>query len=89
MGKRGLAMYEKLDALIISAISDGGSPLNDGAVNEEADRIAQSTSRLTFRVIDGRLQYLRRKNRIQWQRKRPMGWRIIEDQLNAVVGEDE
>lgn len=32
-------MYEKRDALIISAISDGGSPLNDGAVNEEAERI--------------------------------------------------
>ena len=69
-------MYEKLDALIISAISDGGSPLNDDAVNEEADRIGQVTSRLTFRVIDGRLQYLRKKNRIQWQRIN--GWSVVE-----------
>lgn len=82
-------MYEKLDALIIIAIRNGYSPLNDRAVNKEADRIAQSTSRLTFRIIDGRLQSLRRKKLIQWQRKSPMGWRIVEEQLNVVVGEDE
>ena len=69
-------MYEKLDALIISAIRDGYSPLNDRAVNEEAKRISQSTSRLTFRVIDGLMQYLRKKNRIQWLRIN--GWRVVE-----------
>lgn len=69
-------MYEKLDALIINAISDGESPLNDGAVNEEAERIGQVTPRLTFRVIDGRLQYLRKKNRIQWQRIND--WSVVE-----------
>lgn len=71
-------MYEKLAALLIIAIRNGYSPLNDSAANKEADRIAQSTSRLTFRVIDGRLQSLRRKKLILWHRKRPMGWRIVE-----------
>lgn len=80
-------MYEKLDALIIAAISDGRSPLYASAVDEEAERIAEATGRESFRVLDGRIQHLRKKGRICW--KRCAGWLIVEDQLNAVVGEDE
>lgn len=61
-GERGLAMCEKLDALIISAVADGRSPLYDRAVNEEAERIAEATDMDGFRIINDSLQLLRKKN---------------------------
>lgn len=52
-------MYEKLDALILAAVSDGRSPLHDRAVNEEAERIVQATDRDGSQIIDESLRHLR------------------------------
>jgi hypothetical protein len=82
-------MYEKLDSLILNAIRDGRSPLYTSAVDEEAERIAEATGRESFRVLDGRIQHLRKKGRICWKRR--IGWLIVEDTLaaGADVGDDE
>ena len=57
--------YEELDKRIIKAISDREIPLYDRAVNEEAERLAAATGRDYFRVIDGRLQALRKAGKIR------------------------
>lgn len=72
-------MYEKLDALIISAIKNGRKPSHILVVYEEAERIAEATGRESFRVLDGRIQHLRKNGRICW--KPGTGWRIVEDTL--------
>jgi len=63
-------MYEKLDHLIISIISNSQgaslSKVTSGDVYVEAQRIAQATKREEFRVIDGRLQALRKRGLIAY-----------------------
>jgi hypothetical protein len=58
-------MYEELDKRIVEAISRRESPLYNKRINEEAARIANATGRDGFRVIDGRLQALRRAKKIR------------------------
>ena len=75
-------MYEELDYLILDAVRHNKSPLYDGKVNREANKIAAETERKAFRVIDGRLQALRRQKRIQWMTKAQApggigGWRLV------------
>ena len=77
-------MYEALDYLILDAVRRNKSPLCDGEVNREANKIAAETERKSFRVIDGRLQALRRQKRIQWMAKAQApgglgGWRLVDN----------
>lgn len=62
-------MYDKLDALIVEAIKAAGEAsltlVSGGAVGAEAARIAAAQKREDFRVIDGRLQALRRRGLIK------------------------
>ena len=57
--------YEELDKLIVDAVKASKSPLYDNATNEEASRIEKATGRDSDRVIDGRLQALRKKGVIR------------------------
>ena len=63
-------MYENLDSLLIDAIKSRKNPLYDFAASAEAKRIASETGRESCRVIDSRLQALRRKRKIIWLAKR-------------------
>lgn len=63
-------MYEKLDELIVRAVGAfHKSPMYVGSVAAEGKRIADETGRDDMRVIDGRVQYLRRKGRIVYYNK--------------------
>lgn len=75
-------MYQKLDLCIMDAVTNNRHPYRDDDVIREADRIAAETGREALRVIDGRLQALRRKKRIQWLIKKKAddrcdGWRLV------------
>lgn len=55
--------YIKLDALIVDAVRSGAAQfafIHAGHARDEAERIARETKRDAYRVIDGRLQALRR-----------------------------
>lgn len=70
--------YTKLDALIFDRISTGQTQLdgiNSQDVRFEADRIATETGRDQFRVVDGRLQALRKAGRIEFKRRSGFGGR--------------
>lgn len=63
-------MYEKLDAMIVESIrflcGANFSVLSSGDVMDEAIRIANCTGREAFRVIDGRLQALKKRGLIRY-----------------------
>jgi hypothetical protein len=62
-------MYDKLDALIFENIKSAGEArlykATGGKALEEARRLAELTGREDFRVLDGRLQALRRRGLIR------------------------
>jgi hypothetical protein len=68
--------YDKLDYLIVQAVGTGansaGHIQSDPSVDSESKRIADATSREQFRVIDGRLQALRKRGVIRYANGR--GW---------------
>ena len=69
-----MSQYNTLDALIVKAIQAGRSPLYYGPCETEAWRIANATGRKPFRVLDGRLQAMRKAGRIQHDSK--SGWKM-------------
>lgn len=72
-----MADYTKMDHLIIEKIKSGAksfSAIDNGDVYREAQRLQDETGRPAFRVIDGRLQALRKKGLIIFNYKRQ--WRI-------------
>jgi hypothetical protein len=76
--------YTKLDAAIIRRIADGARGLHVIAIHEVADiasSIARKTGRDQFRVIDARLQALRKLGLITHTRATTRdagGWRLAE-----------
>lgn len=74
-------MYERLDSLIVSIIKASREAnlarISSGDVWVEAKRIAAMTGRDDFRVIDGRLQALKKRGLIIY-----IGgaWRFLEGQ---------
>lgn len=60
---------QKLDELILQAIERGIRPLYDINVHAEAQAIASNKSRDVFRVIDRRLQTLRKTGKIKYLRQ--------------------
>jgi hypothetical protein len=74
-------MYDELDKRIITAIAGRNNPLGSRHVHEEADRIARATGREDFRVIDGRLQALRKAGKICHRTKAESngqgGWHLL------------
>jgi len=69
--------YDKLDNGIIIAINVGHHPLYSVYTSMEADRLAQETGREGFRIIDGRLQALRKAGKIKANRQLKWGWEIV------------
>lgn len=76
-------MYDELDKRILDAVSRREHPLYDRRTSEEAMRIARETGREGFRVIDGRIQALRKATRIRHVTKAGSngqgGWHIVPD----------
>jgi hypothetical protein len=73
--------YAELDKRILKVIAERGSPLYNKHVNEEARRLAAATGRDDFRVIDGRLQALRKAGTIRHLTKSESngqgGWHVV------------
>ena len=73
--------YEKLDWLITMTITGNskflGDILSDNLVFLEAERIAMETGRDLYRIVDGRLQALRKRGVIRYAKGR--GWVVVGD----------
>lgn len=71
--------YIALDEAIVEAIRAGKHPLYAANVCSAARAIAEASGREGMRVIDGRLQALRRARRITANRKADAGWVLSLD----------
>lgn len=74
--------YQELDQRIIAAIQAGSNPLYNRHANNEAIRLAKASGREEFRVIDGRLQAMRKAGKIRHLTKAEgngtAGWRVVD-----------
>lgn len=70
-----MSQYQKLDQRIMEAIRARKNPLYFHTVSEEATRLAEATGREDFRIIDGRLQALRKAGKIAHVSQRE-GWQL-------------
>jgi hypothetical protein len=63
--------YESLDKCILNAIKHKKNPLHDPFCSTESDVLAAASSpmREAFRVLDGRLQAMRKAGKIQFVTK--------------------
>ncbi len=68
--------YDNLDRLIIDSLKSGPKLLHQlpFAVDDEAFRLEKETGRFASRIIDGRLQALRKGGFIEYDHK--SGWRL-------------
>jgi hypothetical protein len=76
-----MSTYAYIDSLIIDAISDGRSPIYCGKVADAAGNLGYLMGREPFRVIDGRLQALRKVGAIYYVKatiNKKGGWQIKE-----------
>lgn len=75
-----MSQYDKLDDLIVQSIKAGSNSFiiifNRKRVLDEAHRISRATGRDTDRIIDGRLQSLRKRGLIV--HVKVWGWRAKE-----------
>jgi hypothetical protein len=82
-----VSQYQELDQRIISAICARRNPLYANTVAEEASRLSELTGREGFRVIDGRLQALRKAGRIRHLSKAESngagGWHVADAAIAA------
>lgn len=82
-----MSQYDALDRNILKAIKDCRNPIYDRHVCWESDRIAEATGRKSFRVIDLRMQALRKAGKIAYSTKKAAasgpsgqgGWRLTGD----------
>ena len=76
-----MSTYAKLDAEILRAITARRNPLYSAPCATEAKQIAEATGREEFRVIDGRLQSMRKAGRIRHMTKAESnglgGWHVV------------
>lgn len=72
-----MSQYQQIDELIVEAIRQRRNPLYASSVCGEACRLAALTGREDFRVIDGRLQALKRTGKIKFI-KGGIGWQVLE-----------
>lgn len=70
--------YTGLDQQILQAVREGKSGFTPimCAVSREASQIAAATGRESFRVVDARLQALRKRGLIKFNGK--LGWSMVE-----------
>ena len=81
-----MSKYDRLDAVIIAAIREGRRPLYARTVSAEASQLAAESGREEFRVIDGRLQALRKAGHIEHDTKH--GWRIRQPDGGNAINSD-
>lgn len=76
-----MSQYERLDALIISILANGPwqfAELPRGALWAECRRLKSATGSDDFRILERRLQALRRAGRIRFSgAKRGQGWQLV------------
>ena len=79
---QNLAMYEKLDQLIIKAIQNRKPHLYEKQVHKEAMKIVKLSGRDKFRVIDGRISALKKQGKIIFKKKQlnngQEGWHVLQ-----------
>ena len=66
-------MHEHIDDLIVAAVRQRRSPLYARDVVRESERLERRVGRLPFRIIDGRLQALRKRGVIEYRTKKATG----------------
>lgn len=80
-----MSQYETMDKVILQTLEGStGMPLlflNAHAVREESDRLAGVTGREAFRILDGRLQSLRKRGEISFSSKK--GWALATKTPNV------
>ena len=76
-----MSQYDKLDALIVDAIKGGchsfASIFSGRSLIDEAMRLSHAIGRDTDRIVDGRMQALRRRGLIVYVNG--WGWCVKED----------
>jgi hypothetical protein len=76
-----MSQYTELDKRILSGIAEHGTPWFNRSINEEVARIAKLSGREKYRIIDARLQALRRQGLIRHFTKAETGgdggWRLM------------
>lgn len=76
-----MAKYDEMDRLIVKAIKARNNPRYDAGCYAESKRLAAATGRDDFRVIDGRLQALRKAGKIRHLTKAESngkgGWHVV------------
>jgi hypothetical protein len=75
-----MTQYDKLDLLIYEAIKAGANEfasVHVGDVHQESLKISVATGRPAFRIVDARLQAIKRRGLIEFNRRRG-GW-VIKD----------
>lgn len=76
-----MSQYEEMDRRILKAIEQRNNPLYSRDCCDEAERLAKATGRDGFRVIDGRLQALRKAGKICHRTKSESngkgGWHLV------------
>lgn len=67
--------YTELDSAIISRVTEGcvSFAALSGAVSKHSETLAKTDPAPAWRIVDRRLQALRKAGRIRYQRK-PEGW---------------
>lgn len=76
--------YHTLDREIIARIQDGhatASQIEGGAAGEEALNLQRELHSPSFRIIDRRLQALRKAGKITYDRR--AGWALVDKQEGA------
>jgi len=77
-----MTQYAALDAALKARIAaDAGRAVSfaaifTGEVRCEAQRLAEATGRMDRRIVDGRLQALRRAGKLVFTKDMPAGWRL-------------
>lgn len=85
-----MSQYDKLDQLIIERLRTNGfalpfSHIDTRSVHEEAARLEKETGSDSFRIVDRRLQALRKAGKIRHARASEggPGWVIVKEPSNG------
>lgn len=81
-----MSQYDKLDQLIIDCVRANGTPVRWGRlfaseVKKESDRLERETGGESFRMVDRRVQALRKAGKIRHARASEggPGWVIVQE----------
>lgn len=79
-----MSQYDNLDAAIIKAIRRGKTTFfvieHDRAVKAESDQLGALTGAVSWRIVDRRLQAMRKVGRIAYSKR---AWSVVEQAQEA------